>query len=91
MSRVRTTIALDDDLAEKLQEIAHRRRESFKQVVNDTLRRGLSAPSPRGARREPFRTETFDSPFRAGIDPMRLNQLTDELEVQDFGRRDQRR
>lgn len=88
---MRTTIAIDDDLADKLQEIAHKRRESFKQVVNDTLRRGLSAPSPRGSRRELFRTQTFDSPFRAGVDPMRLNQLTDDLEVQDFVHRDQRR
>ena len=84
---MRTTIALDDDLAEKLQDIAHKRRESFRQVVNETLRRGLSAPVARSARQEPFRTETFESAFRAGVDPLRLNQLLDDLEVEDGARR----
>ena len=79
---MRTTIMLDDDLAEKLQDIAHKRRESFKSVVNETLRRGLSAPAPRASRAKPFQTDTFDSPFRAGIDPQRLNQLVDDLEVE---------
>jgi hypothetical protein len=84
---MRTTIALDDDLAKKLQDIAHKRRESFRQVVNETLRRGLSTQLPRPSRSEPFRTDTFDSPFRPGIDPLRLNQLVDELEVErDSGR-----
>ena len=84
---MRTTIALDDDLAEKLQDIAHKRRESFRQVVNETLRRGLSGPEPRSTRSEPFRTETFESAFRPGVDPLRLNQLLDDLEVEDGARR----
>lgn len=84
---MRTTIALDDDLAEKLQDIAHKRRVSFRKVVNETLRRGLSTQVPRPSRTEPFKADTFDSPFRAGVDPLRLNQLVDELEVQDSGLR----
>jgi hypothetical protein len=79
---MRTTIALDDDIAEKLQDIAHRRRESFRQVVNETLRRGLSAQVPRPGRTKVFKADTFESPFRTGIDPLRLNQLVDDLEVQ---------
>ena len=79
---MRTTIALDDDLADKLQDIAHKRRESFRKVVNETLRRGLSAQAPRPGRTKPFKADTFESPFRAGVDPLRLNQLVDELEVQ---------
>jgi hypothetical protein len=79
---MRTTIALDDDIAEKLQDIAHKRRESFRQVVNETLRRGLSAQVPRPARTKLFKADTFESPFRAGVDPLRLNQLVDDLEVQ---------
>jgi hypothetical protein len=79
---VRTTIVLDDDLAERLQDIAHKRRESFRQVVNETLRRGLSGPAARASRSAPFRTDTFESPFRAGIDAQRLNQLVDDLEIE---------
>ena len=82
MSSMRTTIALDDDLAEKLQAIAQKRRESFRKVVNETLRRGLSSQAARPPRRAPFRTDTFESPFRSGVDPLRLNQLVDDLEVE---------
>ena len=39
---MRTTLTLDDDLADALKERARRADQSFNQVVNDTLRRGLS-------------------------------------------------
>jgi len=79
---MRTTLTLDDDVAQKLKRVAHQRKVPFKQVVNDLLRRGLAAQEivPRGRR---FRIQTFASPFRPGIDPRRLNQLVDELEVAD--------
>jgi len=38
---MRTTLTLDDDVAEKLRTVAHQTRRSFKQVVNDALRTGL--------------------------------------------------
>jgi len=31
---------------------------------------------------KPFKIEPFDSPFRAGIDTAKLNQIVDELEVE---------
>lgn len=34
-------MTLDDDVAEALRTLAHERHQPFKQVVNDTLRRGL--------------------------------------------------
>ena len=76
---MRTTLTLDDDLAATLREIAHRRRVPFRQVVNDLIRRGLKGG--RGGRRgpEPFVVDTFRSGFRAGVDPLRLNQLVDQL------------
>ncbi len=89
MSTVRTTLTLDEDVAAKLRELAHRRKLSFKEAVNAVLRRGLSA-QPLPARR-PFRVETFNSSFRPGLDPLKLNQLADELEVGRFGRRTRRR
>jgi predicted transcriptional regulator len=78
---VRTTVAIDDDLFEKLRDLAARRRQPFTRIVNETLRRGLAAPRARSTRRERFRADTFDSSFRPGVDPLRLNQLVDELEV----------
>lgn len=38
---MRTTLTLDDDIAKQLPEKARRSGESFKEVVNETLRRGL--------------------------------------------------
>ena len=41
---MRTTIAIDDDVAEKLRaEMRRRRTNNFKETVNDVLRRGLLA------------------------------------------------
>jgi hypothetical protein len=78
---VRTTVAIDDDVFEKLKDAAAKRRQTFTAVVNETLRRGLSAPRPRAVRRGRFRVETFASAFRPGVDPLRLNQLLDDLEA----------
>jgi hypothetical protein len=78
---MRTTLTIDDDVAVKLRDLAHRRRISFKEAVNSVLRRGLSAQEGRTAPGRPFRVEVFRSRFRPGVDPLRLNQLSDELEA----------
>ena len=79
---MRTTLTLEEDVAAKLRQLAHRRRMSFKDVVNAVLRRGLAAQGRAADRPAQFRVETFRSPFRAGVDPMRLNQLADDLEAE---------
>ena len=81
---MRTTLTLDDDLAARLRELAHRRKVSFKEVVNSVLRQGLVAQASRADSGRPFRVETFRSAFRPGVDPLRLNQLSDELEAARF-------
>lgn len=81
---MRTTLTLDDDLAARLKELAHRRGITFKEALNSVLRRGLTAPESSGRRVKPFRVRTFRSPFQPGVDPMKLNQLSDEIEVRRF-------
>jgi len=81
---MRTTLTLDDDVARALKSLAHQRGSSFKTVVNETLRKGLSTGDKPGAPREPFRVHAAARGFRPGIDPLKLNQLADELEVEDF-------
>ena len=79
---MRTTLTLDDDLAVALKEEARRADRPFKQVVNDTLRRGLS---PVLAEAESaYVVRPHDSGFRPGVDPLRLNQLNDSLETAEF-------
>jgi hypothetical protein len=78
---MRTTLTLEDDLARRLRELARREGRSFKGVVNEAIRRGLVAQEV-GASAGPFRVDTFRGGFRAGVDPLKLNQLADELEAE---------
>ena len=82
---MRTTLTLDDDIAAALKEQARLLDKPFRQVVNDALRRGM-APTPREDRPR-FRVKPLHGGFAPGIDALRLNQLNDELEVDDFLRR----
>lgn len=78
---VRTTLTLDDDLAALLRQRAAARGVSFKEMVNRTLRAGLSGEmTPRGG--EAPRTIPHSFGFRPSIDLDKLNQLADELEVE---------
>ena len=83
---MRTTLTLDDDVADFLREQARLQDRPFKQVVNDTLRRGMS-PAVR-EERAAYRVRPLPGGFRPGVDPLKLNQLNDELETQDFIGRD---
>jgi hypothetical protein len=83
---MRTTLTLDDDVAAKLKDFARRKRLSFKDAVDSVLRRGLTGQEVSRRATKPFRVHTFRSPLRAGIDPLKLNQLADELEAQQFER-----
>lgn len=86
---MRTTLTLDDDIAYSLKEQARLLNKPFKQVVNDTLRRGMS-PSSVGETRATYRVRPLRGGFAPGVDPEKLNQLNDELEVEDFLRTDAR-
>jgi hypothetical protein len=48
---MRTTLTIDDAIAKALKDLAHRSNKPFKQVVNETLRAGLSAPAASKSRR----------------------------------------
>lgn len=78
---MRTTLTLDDDVARRVADLAHRRGLSFKEAVNTLLRRGLGEAGSRARGRSRFRTQTFRSGFRPGVDPEKLNQLVDDLEA----------
>lgn len=77
MQTMRTTVTFDDDVAALIAEAQHRGRTSFKQVVNDAVRRGLSEP---GGAATPYRVRPHRSGVRPGIDITSLNRLADEIE-----------
>jgi hypothetical protein len=76
---MRTTLTLDPDVARLLKEEAHRQRKSFKQVVNEAIRRGL-APVAAGRAPARYRVRPHKTSLRPGIDPGSFNSLVDELE-----------
>jgi len=57
---MRTTLTIDDDVAIQLERLLRNRDASFKDLVNDALRRGLREMSAPPKKRKPFRTQTFD-------------------------------
>jgi hypothetical protein len=75
---MRTTVTLEADVARSLKDEAHRSNRSFKAVLNDAVRRGLT-PVPLGPKRR-YRVKAHAATLAAGVDPRRLNQLADELE-----------
>ena len=79
---MRTTLTLDDDIADSLKEQARLLDRTFKQVVNDALRRGLS-PTAR-EERPVFRLEPLIGGFLPGIDPLKIKELNAELELQEL-------
>jgi hypothetical protein len=84
MAAMRTTLTLDDDLAHRLREQARRTGESFKQVVNETLRQGLRSNAKPPTRLPRFKVEAKARGFRPGVDILRLNQLNEELQIEEF-------
>ena len=73
-------------MADALKERSRQLDQPFKQVMNDTLRRGLS---PGAAEEHPtYRVRPHDSGFRPGVDPLRLNQMNDALQADELARRD---
>lgn len=82
---MRTTLTVEDDVFRLLEREAAENGLTFKEVVNATLRRGLAArqldqaaPKPRVV------VKPFTGGLLPGIDPNRMNQLNDELEVEVF-------
>jgi hypothetical protein len=78
---MRTTLTLDDDIAERLMEKARETRQPFKAVVNAALRRGLGEQN---SAVKPFRVKAHHGGLLPGIDPRKLNEFFWDLEQEDF-------
>jgi hypothetical protein len=83
---MRTTVTLEQDLADRLKAYARRRRSSFEVALNTLLRRGLAAQENALSPRRRFAVKPHSGHLRPGLDPGRLNQLVDRLEAEDFVR-----
>ena len=83
MRFVRTTLTIDDDLAELLKRRARELGLPFKHVVNRTLRAGLGEQAKPRRHAAP-KTIPHRFGFKPGIDLDKLNQLADELEAEAY-------
>ena len=82
---MRTTLTLEPDVALKLKKRMAAQKLTLKDAVNQALRAGLAEDEAR--RRVRFKVEPQALGFKAGIDPDKLNQLVDQLEVEEFARK----
>lgn len=73
---IRTTLTLDDDVADRLSREARRTGQTHRAVVNAALRRGLEAP----AAPEPFRVRASPMGLRPGMDLDDIEGLLDRLD-----------
>jgi hypothetical protein len=80
---MRTTVTLDPDVEQLLRDAMQRRRQSFKEALNQAIRSGLSNAGA-GAEETAFVVRARRMGLRAGIDSARLNQMSDELEAGSF-------
>lgn len=78
---MRTTLTLDEDLAKRLKELSRQGGRSFEEVTNEVIRRGLSAGDPQVVGVTPFRVEAKACGLKPGVDPNKLNQICDYLEI----------
>jgi hypothetical protein len=79
---MRTTLTLDPDVAQKLKRRMADQKLTLKDAVNRALRAGLAVEERKP--KAPFKVKAHAFGFRAGIDPDKMNQLSDDLEVEDF-------
>ena len=87
---MRTTLTIDDRIAKALKNLAHRSNKPFKEVVNETLRAGLSAR--RAPKAKPYRVKPAAlGGVLPGIDLDKALALADALEDQEIAAEIERR
>ena len=86
MLSMRTTLTIDDSIAEALKRRAFETGQSFKSVVNEALRKGLSAEPEKPARSSTYRLPKIPmgTPL---VDLTKANQIAAELENEELIRK----
>jgi hypothetical protein len=82
---MRTTLTLEDRIAKALKSLAHRTGKPFKQVVNETLQKGLAAAEVRKARPYRLKAVPLGGPL-PGVDLDKALRLSAALEDDEIAR-----
>lgn len=80
---MRTTVAIDSELQTRVKELARERGVSFREALNDVLRRGLGAQSTV----QPYQVPARPLELRPGIDLDKAFALAAELEDDEIVRK----
>ncbi len=80
---MRTTVTLDADTESLLREAMRQRGQTFKQALNDAVRRGLVGVAA-DPERPPFVQRSFPMGLRAGYDLGSLSALESDLDAEAF-------
>jgi hypothetical protein len=77
---MRTTLTLDDDVAAKLKAESRRADRPFREIVNETLRRGLASRRV-AARRQAFKVDARDlGSLKPGLSLDNIAELIEQVE-----------
>jgi hypothetical protein len=79
---VRTTVTLDPDVDRLLKEEMRRSGTTFRQALNQVIRRALAANT--STEHRPFKLRPKRLSLRPGLDPALLQHLEEDLEIQSF-------
>lgn len=81
---MRTTINISDGILSELHERARQRRRPFREILEETIQRGLSVSPASSVKQVSIQTH------RLGIKPayqgVSMNQLYDQIEAEDAGK-----
>lgn len=77
---MRTTLTIDADVAERLRRAQQERGCTFKEAVNDALRRGLARDASTAGARERYVMPVLDLRLKPGVD---IDKIRDVLGDED--------
>lgn len=81
---MRTTLTIDDDVASKLKsEMQKQRGKTFKDIINETLRRGLLAKKE-AAEAKPFKLKTYSLKPVKNVNFDNIGELLEQIEGANF-------
>ena len=80
---MRTTVTLDEDLAQQVRQRMRERGAGFKETINELLRRGLRSTDPV----VPYETPVFTMGVRVGVDLDKALALAAALEDEEVVRK----
>ena len=83
---MRTTLRLDPDVAERLERAVQASGEGLEATVTAALRVGLGL-TVKPVEAPSFKIRAFVDGLQPGIDPDKMNQLLDELEAEEYARK----